>query len=50
VALHPSRLVIESHGRTCEVGRFFAEEERRVLAERLWRLVGKTSGSPALRA
>lgn len=47
-SLHPSRLVIESHGRTCEVGRFLTEEERRGLAERLGRLVGKTSESPAL--
>ena len=47
-ALHPSRLSIESHGRTCEVGRFLTEEERRVLAERLRLLVGKTGESPAL--
>jgi len=47
-ALHPSRLTIESHGRACEVGRFLTEEERRGLAERLRRLVGKTSESPAL--
>ena len=47
-ALHPSRLTIESHGRACEVGRFLTEEERRGVAERLRRLVGKTSESPAL--
>jgi uncharacterized membrane protein len=46
---HPSRLVIESHGRACEVGRFLTEEERRNLASRLQLLVGKTSESPALR-
>ena len=46
---HPSRLVIESHGRACEVGRFLTEEERRNLASRLHLLVGKTSESPALR-
>jgi uncharacterized membrane protein len=46
---HPSRLVIESHGRACEVGRFLTEEERRNLASRLQQLVGKTSESPALR-
>jgi len=46
---HPSRLVIESHGRACEVGRFLTEEERRSLASRLQQLVGKTSESPALR-
>jgi uncharacterized membrane protein len=45
---HPSRLVIESRGRACEVGRFLTEEERRSLAERLQRLVGKMSESPAL--
>jgi uncharacterized membrane protein len=45
----PSRLVIESHGRACEVGRFLTEEERRSLASRLQQLVGKTSESPALR-
>ena len=47
-ARHPSRLTIESHGRACEVGRFLTEEERRSLAARLERLVGKTSESPAL--
>jgi uncharacterized membrane protein len=46
---YPSRLVIESHGRACEVGRFLTEEERRSLASRLEQLVGKTSESPALR-
>ena len=45
---HPSRLTIESHGRACEVGRFLTEDERRSLAARLERLVGKTSESPAL--
>jgi uncharacterized membrane protein len=47
-ALHPSRLVIESHGRTVEVGGFLNEEERRRLAARLERLVGSTNESPAL--
>jgi uncharacterized membrane protein len=47
-AQHPSRLVIESHGRACEVGRFLTEDERQRLAARLRRLVGKTSESPAL--
>jgi len=46
--LHPSRLTIESHGRACEVGRFLTEDERRDLAARLRRLVGKSSESPAL--
>lgn len=48
-ALHPSRLVFESHGRACEVGRFLTEDERRSLAVRLKQLVGNTSESPALR-
>lgn len=47
-AQYPSRLTIESHGRACEVGRFLTEDERRRLAARLARLVGKTSESPAL--
>ena len=47
-AQHPSRLVIESHGRACEVGRFLTEDERQRLAARLRCLVGKTSESPAL--
>lgn len=49
-ALHPSRLTIESHGRACEVGRFLTEAERRGLAARLRRLVGKSNESPALDA
>jgi uncharacterized membrane protein len=47
-ALHPSRLMIESHGRSVEVGAFLNEEERRRLALRLKRLVGNTSESPSL--
>jgi len=47
-ARYPSRLAIESHGRSCEVGRFLTEDERRRLAARLERLVGRTSESPAL--
>ena len=50
VALHPSRLTIESHGRACEVGRFLTEDERRALSVRLRRLVGRPSESPALEA
>jgi uncharacterized membrane protein len=48
-ALHPSRLVLESHGRACEVGRFLTEEERRSLAARLKQVVGNVNESPALR-
>lgn len=47
-ALHPSRLMIESHGRACEVGRFLTEDERRSLAARLKQLVGHANESPAL--
>ena len=46
--LHPSRLVIESHGRALEVGRFLTEEERRGLAIRLQRLIGRMNESPSL--
>jgi uncharacterized membrane protein len=49
-ALHPSRLLIESHGKACEVGRFLTEDERRGLALRLRELVGKSSESPELDA
>ena len=48
-ALHPSRLILESHGRACEVGRFLTEDERRTLAIRLKQLVGNVNESPALR-
>jgi uncharacterized membrane protein len=46
--LHPSRLTIESHGRQCELGSFLTEAERRGLALRLQRLVGRTNESPSL--
>ena len=46
--LHPSRLVIESHGRQCELGEFLTEEERRGLAARLNRLIGRINESPTL--
>ena len=46
--LHPSRLLIESHGRQCEVGDFLTEEERRGLAARLNRLIGRINESPTL--
>jgi len=46
VRLHPSRLTIESHGRQCEVGSFLTEEERRGLALRLQRLIGRMNESP----
>jgi uncharacterized membrane protein len=47
-ALHPSRLLLESHGRAREVGRFLTEDERRALAARLKQLVGNVNESPAL--
>jgi uncharacterized membrane protein len=43
-----SRLTIESHGRAYEVGSFLTEEDRRLLAERLGRLVGGVNESPPL--
>ena len=45
--LHPSRLTIESHGRQCELGGFLTEEERRGLALRLQRLIGRVNESPS---
>ena len=46
--LHPSCLTIESHGRRCEVGSFLTEQERRGLAQRLARLIGRVDESPTL--
>jgi uncharacterized membrane protein len=46
-SLHPSRLTIESHGRQCELGSFLTEEERRGLAVRLQRLIGRVNESPS---
>lgn len=46
--LHPSRLVIESHGRRREIGSFLTEQERLSLAARLRRLVGRVNESPTL--
>jgi uncharacterized membrane protein len=48
-SLHPSRLTIESHGRQCELGSFLTEEERRGLALRLQRLIGRVNESPSWR-
>ncbi|HEY0767281.1 MAG TPA: DUF2244 domain-containing protein [Steroidobacteraceae bacterium] len=45
--LHPSRLTIESHGRQCELGSFLTEGERRGLALRLQRLIGRVNESPS---
>lgn len=46
--LHRGQLVIESHGRACEVGQFLSEEERHRLAADLRRLIGGTNQSPEL--
>jgi uncharacterized membrane protein len=49
-ALHPSRLLIESHGRACEVGRFLTEQERHFTAKRLAALIGRMNEAPVLPA
>lgn len=46
--LHRGQLVIESHGRGHEIGKFLTEEERCHLAAELRHLVGGMSQSPAL--
>jgi uncharacterized membrane protein len=46
--LHPSRLVIESHGRQCAVGDFLTEDERRGLYGKLLGLIGRVNESPTL--
>jgi uncharacterized membrane protein len=46
--LHRCQLVIESHGRVREVGKFLTEEERRSLAAELRRLIGDMNQSPEL--
>jgi uncharacterized membrane protein len=48
ISHHPSRLTIESHGRSFEVGSFLTEEERCRLAQRLSALVGGPNESPPL--
>jgi uncharacterized membrane protein len=46
--LHRAHLVIESHGRAYEVGKFLSEEERRQLAAHLGLVIGGMNQSPAL--
>ena len=46
--LHRGHLVIESHGRAYEVGKFLSEEERHQLAAALKQLIGGMNQSPAL--
>ena len=48
--LHRGQLVIESHGRAYEIGKFLTEEERQHLAADLRRLIGSMNQSPALPA
>lgn len=48
IRMHPSRLTIESHGRSYEVGGFLNEEERQALAGQLMRSVGRINESPPL--
>jgi uncharacterized membrane protein len=48
--LHHGQLVIESHGRAYEVGKFLTEQERGQLAAELRRLIGGMNQSPALPA
>jgi uncharacterized membrane protein len=48
--LHRSQLVIESHGRAYEVGKFLTEEERRQLAAALRSRIGGMNQSPAMPA
>jgi uncharacterized membrane protein len=48
--LHRSQLVIESHGRAYEVGKFLTEEERHQLAAALRSRIGGMNQSPALPA
>ena len=46
--LQRGQLVIESHGRSIEVGQFLSEEERQRLAAELRRLIGGMNQSPDL--
>lgn len=46
--LAPTRLVIESAGRRCEIGSFLTEQERQQLAARLAPLIGGMAESPPL--
>ncbi|MBT8137314.1 MAG: DUF2244 domain-containing protein [Gammaproteobacteria bacterium] len=46
LASYPSRLVISSHGRSCEIGRCLTESERIGLGRRLDELIGTTAHTP----
>lgn len=45
-ASYPSRLLISSHGRSCEIGKCLTESERRGLGHRLKELIGSTAHTP----
>jgi uncharacterized membrane protein len=45
---HPSQLIIQSHGRACELGSFLTEAARGALGERLRRMIGRVNESPRL--
>ncbi|NNF66235.1 MAG: DUF2244 domain-containing protein [Gammaproteobacteria bacterium] len=47
IASYPSRLVIGSHGRSCEVGKCLTESERKGLNRRLNSLIGLVDQTPA---
>jgi len=44
---HPSRLLIGSHGKVCEVGQALIESDRLSLGRRLSELIGATGALPA---
>lgn len=44
---HPSRLLIRSHGRQCEIGAFLTDEERESLSRRLRELLPDREGRTA---
>lgn len=46
--LHPSRLLIESQGRACEIGGFLTEDERHRVASQLTSLIGRMNDAPTM--
>lgn len=46
---YPSRLLIRSHGRQVEIGRFLNEQERQGLARQLWAALRDKQGAGAAR-
>jgi uncharacterized membrane protein len=47
-ARYPSCLAVECQGRSCEIGGFLTDDERRALAARLQPLIGNVNSSPPL--